>query len=290
MKKLLQVFSIFGMVLLMSGFTGSAVCESLVQNLAATKEDHRAVGKLSLDKDKLFASKIEKVQTKEFTIKDTSKLTKLLVDINVGNISVIPWDKNTIKVKMKNDIVVDRKEDLKVVLDAVDLMSERNRKNLSLHAVKKGTDESIWNWLYKNIGLYNLSVELEISVPNNIQNYALYAKVGTITLDHLKANIKAKTEIGNITVRNMEFINKCSLMSTTGSIDCSIAKKVSSKSTVLASTHAGDVIVNMNKHSVKIRKHKKSVAWEELHCNVEDKCQITARTDVGSIDMTNGRK
>lgn len=178
---------------------------------------------------------------------DGSGLSELEVNTGVGEI--------TIKKSPTKDIEISYKKEVKGSSDVIDEIIEK----ISVESEVKGDkliievnltenkSQDFWSWLSSNYTNVNVSVDVDIKVPENIENFMVSNGVGDIEISNLSGRFNVLCGVGSIEVRNVDLTGKCDFTGGTGSVnlDCDI----SNAEKVTAQTGVGKINIKMPKNS-----------------------------------------
>ncbi len=167
---------------------------------------------------------------------DGSGINEMEVNSGVGTIKITKSSGKDVKINYKKE-VRGNSEDVQEVADKISVDSEISGDKL---VVKVNTNDDnpndFWNWLstkYKNI---NVSVHLDIEVPDNIEAFTVNDGVGDILISDINGSFNVKSGVGKITIKKANMSGKSDITSGTGDIDldCDIsnAKSLSAQSGV----------------------------------------------------------
>lgn len=288
-------------------------------------------------------------------IKDTKEIEKEnivnLNDVDSGNeikednITIEPSDSKSIEVKVDmgeikiksgdvNEVIVDTKykvenakaEIKKQILDAVTVISKEEGNRIIIAAVHKDTKEDIWKWIRdnfqdKNGSQPNLSVYLDITVPEDIKEYQVNNAMGDIVLENLNGLFKVNNAMGSIILenlagsfninnamgkiklenisgdfninnamgevilRNVEFKGNSKIVVNMGDIDCKLSKSITENANIQMIVDMGDIGIDLNGHTYSKEDDGDNFMGAECTITVEDKWIINAKVSQGDIKI-----
>jgi hypothetical protein len=134
---------------------------------------------------------------------------------------------------------------------------------VSTHA-KENPKKSLWTWAQKEYGTSDFSINYVIELPSSIDRYEIKNNVGKIELRGLEGDFSIVSDVGSITLTDVEITGKSSVKSDTGSIKLDI-REMDSGSSLKASSNIGAVSASLA---------------PDLKCTVE------AKSDLGTISGT----
>ena len=107
--------------------------------------------------------------------------------------------------------------------------------------------DDFWQWLSNKYESINVTVDLDIKVPNNIKIFTVKSGVGDITIEELKGKLSAISGVGRIKINNFTLMGECEIASGTGEIviDCDITEAES----LNAKSGVGSIDVRIHKDS-----------------------------------------
>jgi len=133
-------------------------------------------------------------RTKTFSV---NKGGRLYVDVNPGQITIVPWDKNEVVVKIK-----EMEED---ELDNVKMESDKNEVRVGYDSKWGGSDAEFYINVPSQFNLELASTAGDVEVRGNISgDVHLKTNGGDISLKNVNGNLTASTDGGDIRIGDVE--------------------------------------------------------------------------------------
>lgn len=222
----------------------------------------------------------------ELTIKDV-KAKNFQIDINIGNVKVGYGTNDTAIVKAKYTAYGNKKDEIDKILQAVDIDYSMKNDKLQILFIDKNTKKNIWNVVYDKYKNQNLSVDLDILLPESVNNFDIDNKLGYIGLNSVKGAFDINASLGNIDLKDITFIGKSVIKAGMGKIDCSLSKEIKEKSEVKMDNSLGDIRIDMNSLSYKGGKKDRSYGSrkgiDSRKIVVKNLCEMDLYVDMGEI-------
>jgi hypothetical protein len=224
----------------------------------------------------------------ELTIKDV-KAKSFQIDINMGNVKVGYGTNDTAIVKAKYTTYGNKKDEIDKILQAVDIDYSMKNDKLQILFVDKNTKKNIWNVVYDKYKNQNLSVDLDITLPESVNNFDIDNKLGYIGLNSVKGAFDINAALGNIDLKDITFIGKSEIKADMGKIDCSLSKDIKEKSKVKMDNSLGNIRIDMNSLSYKGGKKDRSYGYkrgiDSRKIVIGNLCEMDLYVDMGEISI-----
>lgn len=195
------------------------------------------------------------------TSMEGSELTELEILAGVGKVTITKSTGSKVEIHYDKNIRGFSK-DVKEVSDQISIDTETSGEKLIVSVTTKDTDgKDFWQWLsskYKNI---NVSVDLDIKVPENINTFTVNDGVGDIKLNDVKGKIVVNNGVGSIKLDGVTMVDTCEINNGTG-----------------------DITVNANIDDVSSLKVLTGVGRIAIKLPEDSKFSLDALTGVGKID------
>ncbi len=157
-------------------------------------------------------------QTGETTI-DASDLEELKVDVGVGQVRISKSSDKNAEIKYKKTIR-GKSEHVKEVADRIMIVTEAVGEKLVVEVkTNNGDAKDFWEWLSKEYNNINVSVDIEIKIPDNIDAIDVNVGVGDIKINDLKGKYNLASGVGSVNMNNVSMKDKCVITTGTGDID-----------------------------------------------------------------------
>ncbi|MDF2543653.1 MAG: putative rane protein, partial [Herbinix sp.] len=182
----------------------------------------------------------------------------------------------------------EEEEQLDAILDQVDIETTVEDNQLQILFVKKDSDQNIWRWMkneYKDSN-YNLSVNLDITIPKTIKEFDLTTNLGDLSLNQVEGAIDAYTALGSITAKNVLFTGDSKLETSLGDINCSFDRSTKDKSELKLKTDLGNVKIDTNGLSVDYTEEKtEAMLTDSTELLIGGVSKLKADTALGKISV-----
>ncbi|MCL1916723.1 MAG: DUF4097 family beta strand repeat-containing protein [Peptococcaceae bacterium] len=206
-----------------------------------------------------------------------------MFSVKVGNLDVSYHNSNTVIVKVEYRAAAATKSDLDKIVEETKLSIKTNEEVLELRINKKDSEESIWEWLNKNISKYNISADVQISIPKQIQNFDMEMDVGYIKADGLQGRFKLKTNTGGITANNIRFTGNSTIVTDMGNVNLLLSKEEPDTSETEIHTRNGDIEIDVGNLLYEEEVSGSFSASKNKTIIISNKCRIRSSTDYGKI-------
>lgn len=280
MKKIICL--ILAATLLMSG------CSSI------NKVDEEKVKDITdkVTKTLINSTNREKAEKSESKTINAGGLNTLKINSSVGDIKISTHESEDAVIKLNISAKTASKEKSEQVIDDFTYSIEENSESIEI-------DTSFHSILAENI---NLSTNLEITLPENIENiiislnvgdisikningkYEVKNNVGSINIENSKASYNLTTNVGEINVSEAAAYGSSEFIINTGDIKISLNDIKDAKS-IKASTDVGDIDIDVPNDSSYEAVINELIEKEKTISNGGKDTQITVRTGVGSVEF-----
>lgn len=176
---------------------------------------------------------------------DCSDLEKLMVDVGVGNITISKSSDQNAEIKYKK-IIKGNSEYIKEVADNILVVTEAVDDKLVVEVKSNnGDSKDFWQWLSKKYKNINVSVDVDIKIPENIEILNVNDGVGDIDIKDLKGEYNVVSGVGRIKMKDVSFKDKCVVTAGTGDID--IDCDIEDSENLSVQSGVGDINISMSK-------------------------------------------
>lgn len=148
----------------------------------------------------------------------------------------------------------------------VDIKQSGDTLKISTHA--KGSKKDLWSWAQKKYGSSDFSINYVIQLPSTVENFRIHNDVGTIQIRDLRGTFDIDSDVGAISLQNVEVIGKSTVKTDTGSIGLEISE-MKSGSSLKAKSDIGMITASLGS---------------------DLKCTVSASSELGSITGTSAGK
>lgn len=225
--------------------------------------------------------KIEETISNKFVFEDIEGIKKIIVQNKVGNISVSTSKDNHITVKTESIITAYNKKNLEKIKKNIDIQKSVNNEECILNIVSKENEKDLWEWLDGNIDKYNVSIQINISIPEGLNAFAFDTECGEINVTGLNGNMYIKNRVGSITVNQCQLEEKCGVETKTGNVELSLCENLDYNSSIDILTRTGNIKINVAKNLIKNTKKEENM----IETLVGQKYAITANTTTGVVNI-----
>lgn len=140
----------------------------------------------------------ESTDTQEFTQEEQgAELFKL--SISAGNIDIEKSSDSTISVIAEKKVRGASADIKKEILDNMNLSIDRSGDNIEL-AVKTKDGKDFWNWHKNNYKSYQVTVNLDLKVPDSVKGIDADTGAGNVSIESLPSKVTVNTGAGNINI------------------------------------------------------------------------------------------
>ena len=216
-------------------------------------------------------------------LSDIDNVTRVLFDVEVGDLNVSYHNSNTAIVKVNYRAGATNKSDLEIIVEETKISLKANEEALKLRINKKDSEESIWEWLDKKISKYNISADVQIFLPKQMQDFDIKTGLGDIEVDGLQGAFKLNSHVGDITARNVRFTGNSTVVADkVGSVNLSLVKEEPDESEVEISTGNGNITIDVGDLSYEEEEISGSFSASKSSkaIVISNKCIIKASTDM----------
>lgn len=234
----------------------------------------------------------EKEYSSDEIVLDNVKAVSTEIVDNVGTVTVSYSGTATAKIDV--DITASGRDEDKLseILEVAKVKAEIDGDELKVSVVNKDTDENIWEWIERKYHIFsnkpNLEVDLDIELPNSIQEFDITSNVGDINLDSLKGRFDIISNVGSIDVSDMIFIGDSEINGDVGDISCSLNKDMEAAADISIVTNIGEINVDTNGLSYTVDNHNdddENFLGSSKTINVEDFCTIDTEIEIGKLEL-----
>lgn len=264
--------------------TVSGITEGVVEDI--TDEAEEDADHLIKIKGR-WGSQKKKTLTDQFTIKDVTAKS-LQTDIDMGNVNVSYGKNDTAAVKVKYTASGYKKDVLDEILQTVGIDYTMEKDTLQVSIVNKNTEKNIWDWLHDKYHYYNLSVELDVTLPETVNEFNIDNSLGNISLNSVKGVFDIKNSLGNIDLNNVAFTGESEIEADLGKIDCSLSKDIKESSEVTMNNSLGDIHIDTNSLSYTENNDDSDENWGGSASKtilIKKLCEMNLDVDLGKITV-----
>lgn len=210
------------------------------------------------------------------------------IDIDMGDMNVSYGKNDTVAVNVKYIASGNKMEVVKKILQTVDIDYSIEKDTLRIFFINRNTKENIWEWIRNQYEYYNLSVELEIMLPDTVDKFEIDNSLGYIGLNSVKGTLDIHNSLGNIVLKDITFIGESTIRADLGKIECSLSKDTKEKSEVNMDNSLGDIRIDTN--SLPYKKGKEDHLYDYGVGNskailIKKVCEMKLKVDMGRITI-----
>lgn len=148
-----------------------------------------------------------------------SKLDKLEINNGVGDIMVSKGSGEDIEIHYDKKIKYTH-EDVEKVAEAILVDTEVSGGKLKVEVRSADANtQDLWKWLSDKFKGVNVSVDLTIKVPENMEDFEVNNGVGNVTIEDIDASIEVTSGVGDVTLRDVAMRGGCKINNGTGDIN-----------------------------------------------------------------------
>ncbi len=211
--------------------------------------------------DKVSSGKQDTGNASDDLTVEGKDLSKLIVTNGVGAIKLSKASKDKVEIHYSKE-VRGLGTNIDEIMDQILVKTETKGDELTVNVkVRDDETEDFWHWLSAHYKAMNVSVDLDIKVPENIKEFKIADGVGDITIAALKGKAEIADGVGDISLKNVSLTDECTF--TNGKGDISIDGDIKELSHLTIKSGVGKMILRLPGDS---------------------KFSIDASTGVGSID------
>jgi len=178
---------------------------------------------------------------------DGSGINEIEVSCGVGDITIGKSLTEDVELVYRKEIN-GSSEIVKEVEEKISVDSEtRGDKLILTVTVADNNSQDLWSWLSDKFNNINVSVDLDIKVPENIDFFQVNCGVGDIDISDLNGRFHVESGVGSIKVQNAGFTGKCEFSSDVGNIDLNC--DISNAESLIAQAGVGDIEIRLPKDS-----------------------------------------
>ncbi|ADU27060.1 hypothetical protein [Ethanoligenens harbinense] len=165
----------------------------------------------------------QNARTKTCTAQEAipSGAVSLNTDISVGDVTVSYGDGQDVSVqasvKANHGKTASGAEEL-LGLTEVALTQDGKILRVAVRSSKTRTD--MWQWIKQNRPDTDYSADLDITVPQSMDSFVLYTKVGDIRLNAPHGVVTAQADVGDVDAENPTFSGESLLKADVGNVTC----------------------------------------------------------------------
>lgn len=176
---------------------------------------------------------------------DASQLEELEVNVGVGNVTILKSSDQSAEIKYNKRIRGDS-EYVKEVADNIQIVTEAVGDKLVVEVrTNDGDSENLWQWLSKKYGNINVSVDIDIKIPDSIEVIDVNVGVGDISINGLQSKYDVASGVGSVKMKNASMKDKCVITTGTGDID--IDCEIEDADRISVQSGVGSIIVRLPK-------------------------------------------
>lgn len=136
---------------------------------------------------------------------------------NAGNIKINKSDSTEIELKSYKKVRGASDEVKKQILENMNVLLEKESDQIQL-VVKTKDNQDFWKWQSSNHREYQVTLNIDISLPDAIKAVTVTTGAGNIDMDGITAALSANSGAGNIDIKNSSALGKNKLSSGAGNI------------------------------------------------------------------------
>lgn len=232
-----------------------------------------------------------KSSTEDLSIKNV-EAEKLDMKISMGSVTVRYSEDNSVAIDVKYEAYGSEEEKLSEILSVVAISYELEDDNLTLMVINKNTKENIWDWIHEeydnpnNRGTYNLSANIDISLPATVNQFNIEDSMGNIHLEAVKGSFHIVNAMGSIELDDVIFTGESDIKVSMGNIDCKLLKDLQGSAVVSMESIMGNISIDtddMEYESVQEKDDNFMGGIETIYIN--DVFQIDAKVDMGDVSV-----
>lgn len=163
---------------------------------------------------------------------------------------------------------------------------DMNGGPVEVSVLNRKTHTDMWQWIKSNRPNTDFSADLQITVPQSIDSFALVTQVGNITLNEPHGNVQAQADVGNVDVERPSFSSVNSLKARVGNITCALAGVQADTGVLNISTNVGDIHVQAAGDLDHPPTTRKTAAGATAFGTLRSGLTFTAVANVGNVAVT----
>lgn len=166
-----------------------------------------------------FSSNNNIRQEDETTVSvELNSAKSLYIENQTGNVTLGKSSDNNVTVKTKIRVEGQVTEEVEKVLKEMKTYAETKDGKLEIRAVcSDGSD--FWRWKQDHYRMLNVSINFDVSIPQNLDSYKLRLITGNINFKDLNGALDIENITGNITVDNAKLGGQSHIQLITGNVD-----------------------------------------------------------------------
>lgn len=225
--------------------------------------------------------KIEEIVKEKYTFYDMQNIKKFMAQNNVGNISVEVSENDNLQIETESMITVYTKKDLERIKENIKIQENLETDICKIGIISKESGEELWEWLEKNIEDYNVSVDLNIKIPQNMNEITLEAECGNIKVNGLEGSLNIKGKVGNIVANQCQLMENCILQTRTGNISILLCDDLMNDAFVDMVTKTGNIEINLAGNAIEYTEKKEDL----IEGTIDKKYDINANVRTGLVKV-----
>lgn len=165
---------------------------------------------------------------------------------------------------------------------------DMNGGPVEVSVLNRKTHTDMWQWIKSNRPNTDFSADLQITVPQSIDSFALVTQVGNITLNEPHGVMTAQTDVGDVDVKSPSFSasSNNNLQTRVGNLTCAFTGAQAATGELSMFTGTGDVRVQTAAGTPLSKTPHKQVTGAAETIQFQSGFTITADTRVGDISVT----
>lgn len=225
--------------------------------------------------------KIEEIVKEKYIFYDMEYIKKFIAQNNVGNISVEVSENDNLQIETESMITVYTKKDLESIKENIKIQENLEIDTCKISIISKESGEGLWEWLEKNIEDYNVSVNLNIKIPQNMNEITLEAECGNIEVSGLEGCLNMRGEVGNVVANQCQLIGNCILQTRAGNISILLCEDLMNNAFVNMVTKTGNIEINLARNVMEYTEKKEDL----IEGTIDKKYDITANVRTGIVKV-----
>lgn len=236
------------------------------------------------------------------TITELDGISKINVDISVGNCTVIVGDSEEAILNTKYQCKAISQEKADTAIINADVNCKTVGDTLYVEFIDKSTGKTLDKVNDGNQMI--ITTHTEIHLPENISVFDISTEVGDINISDFSGSFTLNSDVGDISANNITITgdsyltadvgdvkctasgieaDKTELKTDVGNVDFSIEN--AGKANVNIYADVGDIILDTNGKPYEEVYFNKDTTEQEAKIIIENNCNIEMNTDVGSIKI-----
>jgi len=180
--------------------------------------------------------------------RNAAELEKLEISDTAGNITVKSVTSGDISIKAIKKVKGTNDEVKKEVMSNIDIIVEGSGNSLSVYpTTKDGKKDDLWKWVEQLYKGTQVTVDLELEVPENIKVYAVNSNAGNINFSEVFGEIAIKSNAGNVDLTGVSLTGSSDIEINAGNIN--LDADISKASKLAVVNTAGNVTLKLPANS-----------------------------------------